>query len=79
MIGFVYSDQQARCRRSSAVRQQSCCCRSFITIEVGKYLLNNRWVFDAGDDLDETGTFVTNIRLLEGLLLADTGNSHHCK
>jgi hypothetical protein len=27
---------------------------------------------DAGSDLDETGTFVTNIGLLEGLLLADS-------
>ena len=52
--------------------QQQNCCRSCIVIQVSEYLLNNYWVFDTGDYLDGTGTFVTNIRLLEGLLLADT-------
>jgi hypothetical protein len=42
---------------------------------VSEYLLNNYWVFDTGDYLDGTGTFVTNIRLLEGLLLADNRDS----
>ena len=41
-----------------------------MVILVSKDFLNDRRVFNAGSDLDETGTFVTNISLLEGLLLA---------
>jgi hypothetical protein len=33
-------------------------------------LSDHDWVFDAGNYLDETGKFVTNIRLLEVPLLA---------
>ena len=52
--GRVLSIKQPLCWGSPTFRQQSCCCRSFIAIQVGEYLLNNRWVFDAGDDLDIT-------------------------
>ena len=47
-----------------------------MVINASKDLLNDSRLFtkapldDAGSDLDETGTFVTNIGLLEGLLLA---------
>ena len=41
MIGFILSNEQAHCRRSPAIRQQHCCCRSCIVIQVGEYLLNN--------------------------------------
>jgi hypothetical protein len=37
---------------------------------VSEYLLNNCWVSNAGNHLDETGKFATNISLLEGLLMA---------
>ena len=40
-----------------------------IVIQVNEYLLNNYWVFDTGNHLDETGTFATFISLLEGPLL----------
>jgi hypothetical protein len=33
---------------------------------------DHRRAFDAGDDLDETGTFATFFSLLEGPLLADS-------
>ena len=46
MIGFILSNEQAHCRRSPAIRQQHCCCRSCIVIQVGEYLLNNCRVFD---------------------------------
>jgi hypothetical protein len=38
---------------------------------VSEYLVDHRRVFDAGNDLDETGAFATNTGLLEGLLLAE--------
>ena len=41
-------------------------------IQVSEYLVDHRRVFDAGDDLDETGAFDTNTGLLEGLLMADS-------
>ena len=48
-----------------------------MVIQVSKDFLNDSRLFtsrapldDAGSDLDETGTFVANIGLLEGLLLA---------
>ena len=44
VITFVYSDQQAHCRRCSTVRQQ-CCCRNCNVIQVSEYLLNKGWVF----------------------------------
>jgi len=53
-----------------AIWQQSCYNRSYIVIQVGKYLVNNCRVFNAGNSLDETGTFTTFIGLLEGLLMA---------
>jgi hypothetical protein len=34
-------------------------------------LSDHDWVFDAGNYLDETGKFATNISLLEGLLMAE--------
>jgi hypothetical protein len=43
---------------------------------MSEYLADHDWVFNAGNYLDETGTFVTNFRLLEGLLLADTAISY---
>jgi hypothetical protein len=39
-------------------------------VQVSEYLLDHRRVFDAGNDLDETGAFATNTGLLEGLLMA---------
>jgi hypothetical protein len=33
---------------------------------VRKYLFDNRWVFDTGDQLDGTGIFAASISLLEG-------------
>ena len=74
MIGLVYSDQQARCRRSSAVRQQG---GSRCFSQVSEYLVDHRRVFDAGDDLDEADTFATNTGLPEGLLVADSGCTQH--
>jgi hypothetical protein len=59
LIGIVLSNQQAHGRRSSAIRQQFCCCRSRIISQLSEYLLNNRWVFNAGNYHDETGTFAT--------------------
>lgn len=35
-----------------------------------KYLFDNRWVFDTGDQLDGTGIFAASISLLEGPQLA---------
>jgi len=43
---------------------------------LSEYLLNNRWVFNAGNNHDETGTFATFISLLEGPQLAVSGCSH---
>jgi hypothetical protein len=37
---------------------------------MSEYFADHAWVLNAGNYLDETGTFVTNIGLLEGLLLA---------
>jgi hypothetical protein len=37
---------------------------------VSEYLLDHRRVFDASNDLDETGAVATNTGLLEGLLMA---------
>jgi len=37
---------------------------------VRKYLFDNRWVFDTGDQLDGTGIFAASISLLEGPQLA---------
>jgi len=51
MIGFILSNEQAHFRRSSAIRQQCCCYRSCIVIQVSEYFLNNCWVFDAGDKI----------------------------
>jgi hypothetical protein len=75
----ILSDGHANCRRSSAIRQQFRCCRSCIIIQVSEYLLNNRWVFNAGNYLDETGTFAAFISLLEGLQLAvqQSGSENH--
>jgi hypothetical protein len=39
---------------------------------VRKYLFDNRWVFDTGDQLDGTGIFVASISLLEGPQLAES-------
>jgi hypothetical protein len=38
---------------------------------------DNRWVFDAGDNPDETGTFATFIGLLEGLLMAVSSHTSY--
>ena len=72
MIGNIFSVEQAHWRRSPAIRQQCCCYRSCIIIQVSEYLLNNCWAFNAGNYLDEAGKFATNISLLEGLLLDAT-------
>ena len=45
---------------NAAIRQQ-CCCRSCIVIQVSEYLLNNYWVFDTGNYLDETCAIATFI------------------
>jgi hypothetical protein len=42
---------------------------------VRKYLFDNRWVFDTGDQLDGTGIFVASISLLEGPQLAVSGSA----
>jgi hypothetical protein len=39
-------------------------------MQVGQYPRNHRRIFDAGNDLDETGAFATNTGLLEGPLMA---------
>jgi hypothetical protein len=59
LIGIVLTNQQVHGRRSSAIRQQLCCCRSCIISQLSEYLLNNRWVLNAGNYHDETGTFAT--------------------
>ena len=70
MVGFIPSGEQAHCRRSSAVRQQCCCGRGCFVTQVNKYLLNNCWVFDTGNQLDKTVTSATFNSMLEGPQLA---------
>jgi len=48
MIGFIYSDEQAHCRWSSAIRQQCGCYWRCTVIQVSENLLNNCWIFDPG-------------------------------
>ena len=76
MIGFIFSNQQAQCRRSPAIRQPCCCRRSCIVIQLSEYLLNNYRVFNAGNYLDETCAIATFLRLLEGPLLAGSRHSN---
>ena len=44
-----------------------------------EYLADHDWAFNAGNYLDETDKFVTNIRLLEGLQLAYSVEKLVCK
>jgi hypothetical protein len=46
---------------------------------VSKYLVDHHRIFDAGNDLDETGAFATNTGLLEGLLMAGSSYTHRWK
>ena len=71
MIGIILSNQQAHRRRSSTIRQPCCCRRTYFPIQVSEYLLNNCWVFNAGNYLDETCAIATFISLLEGPQLAE--------
>ena len=43
-------------------------------IQASKYFLNNYWLFNTGNQPDETGAFATFISLLEGPQLAVSGS-----
>ncbi len=45
--------------------------------QVSEYLVDHRRVFDAGDDLVDTGAFAANTGLLEGLLMAELRTKLH--
>ena len=72
--GLIPSVRQARYRRGPAWRQPGGGC---FLIQVSEYPVDHRRVFDAGDDLDETGAFATNTGLPEGLLMAELGTKLH--
>ena len=69
-VGLLLLVKPSRYRRGPALGQPGGCRYRRFLIQVSEYLVNHRRVFNAGDQLDETGAFATNISLREGLLLA---------
>ncbi len=70
LVGPIPLVKQFRYRWGPALGQPGGCRYRRFLIQVSEYLVNHRRVFNAGDQLDETGAFATNISLREGLLLA---------
>ncbi len=70
-IDFTPSNKQPGCWRGPGFRQQAGSGGGYCFTQMSEYLLTNCWVFNAGNYLDETGTFATFIGLLEGLLMAE--------
>jgi hypothetical protein len=60
-VGLIPSVKQPRCRRGPALGQPGCCrCGSFF-IQVSEYLVDQRRVFDAGNDAHITAAFTAAI------------------
>jgi hypothetical protein len=63
LVGLIPAVKQSRHRRGPAVRQPGGFRGSGFLIQVSKYLVDHRRVFDAGNDADITAAFTASFNV----------------